>query len=66
MPEIDRCEFYSTKEKAIKGLQTIANSRRNNMAVTVTDDSPEKFSFILGWEERAVSWSIFELNIDKD
>ena len=58
--------YFPTKEKAETALAKIAKDRRHKMGVTVIDDSPVKFAFLLGWEENRVAWEIVEIILDKN
>lgn len=63
-PELRNVKFFSTKEKAMIFLKTIAQERRHKMGVDVIEDTTEKFSYLFGWEEHQVTFSIVELPIE--
>lgn len=63
-PSISDAKLFSTKEKAMSYMQVVARDRRHKMGVVVTTDTPEVFSYILGWEEIKVTFSVAEFPIE--
>lgn len=60
---IRNSEFFSTKQLARIALKSIANDRRHKLGVSVVVNEEDKFSFIVGWEEHKVTFSVVELPI---
>lgn len=57
-------EFYSTLDKAKTMLQKMAKERIHNMGVRHSEQDEMSFSFIFGWEEAHVKFSIVEIKLD--
>lgn len=53
--------FFEKKEDAQDDLKSIAKDRKNRPGVTVVEETEMKFSFILGWEQHHVTFSIVEI-----
>jgi hypothetical protein len=51
--------FYETKEVAEKALKFRRDQVAKNL-VTFVEDTPQKFTFVFGWEEKQVSYEIVE------
>lgn len=62
---LNNTKFYSTKELARAKLRDIKLERQHKLGVHVHDDSEDKFSFTIGWEEHFVCFSIVEVNIEE-
>jgi hypothetical protein len=60
---ISSAKYYSSKELAIGALNKIKEDRRHRLGVEVIVDSEDTFSFILGWEEYQVTFSIIPLEL---
>jgi hypothetical protein len=60
---ISTAKYYSTKEIAVDALKIIKDERRYRLGVTVIVDSDEIFSFLLGWEEHQVTFSIIPIDL---
>lgn len=63
-PTVVLTKYYSTLEKARKALKKVAEDRRCKLGVDVVIDEPDKFSYLLGWEEAQVTFSIVELPLE--
>ena len=55
--------FYLDKQKACDALKDIVKSIRSRMGVDVIVDKPDRFEFLLGWEESHVVWKIIEVEV---
>lgn len=60
---ISTAKFYSTKELAVDALKVIKDERRYRAGVQVIVDSEDTFSFIIGWEEYQVTFSIITIEL---
>lgn len=56
-------KFFASKKGARDELRNIAAARRHKMGVTVLEDTEDRFSFILGWEEANVVFVITEIAV---
>lgn len=63
-PELRNVKFFSTKEKAMMLLKTIVKEHCHKIGIDIVEDTPERFSYLLGWEEHRVTFSIVELPIE--
>jgi hypothetical protein len=61
IPQLHDVSFYATKELARQELKKLLKDRQHRMGVTITVNTEDKFSFILGWEERQVTFCIQEI-----
>jgi hypothetical protein len=61
MPAVHNANFFASKEGAKIYLKALANERRHKMGVRSFEEDEGSFSFILGWEEHYISFSIIEL-----
>lgn len=57
-------KFYSTLDKAKIMLKKMAKERIHNMGVRHFEQDEMSFSFIFGWEEAHVKFSIVEIKLD--
>ena len=64
-PWLSSAKFYDTKELARTRLKEMANERRYRLGVDCFKEEEDKFSFILGWEESQVSFSIVEIPVEE-
>ena len=60
---ISSAKFYANKQLAIDALSIIKTDRRNRPGVTVIVDNDDTFSFIIGWKEHQVTFSILEVEV---
>lgn len=65
-PDLHHLKLYATKELARKQLKALADERRYKLSVCMNDDTEDKFSYTLGWEEHYVSFGIIELPVEGD
>lgn len=56
-------KFFSTKEKAKSVLKDMLEERRYKMGVQCIQESENGFSYIFGWEEHKVVFSIVEIDV---
>ena len=56
--------FFETEEKAQQALKEIKKDRRSKPGVQVTIDTPNEFQFVLGWEERQVTFKIIPIEVN--
>lgn len=64
-PWLSSAKFFDTKELARQRLKEMANERRYRLGVDCFKEEEDKFSFILGWEEVQVSFSIIEIPVEE-
>lgn len=57
-------KLYSSQDKAQAALKEIAKDRSGKLGVQVIENEPDRFSFIIGWEEHKVSFAIVELSVE--
>lgn len=57
-------KLYSSQDKAQAAMKEIAKDRSGKLGVHVMENELDRFSFILGWEERKVSFAIVELSVE--
>ena len=62
-PELRNISFFSTIEGARKYLKSLADERRHNLGVHWHEETEDKFSYTIGWEEYPVRFFIVELAI---
>ena len=62
-PELRNIKFFATKAGAQTYLKSLADERRHKFGVHCFEENEDKFSYLLGWEEHSVSFSIKELAI---
>ena len=62
-PTFHNTKFYSTKELAQKQLKKLADERRYKLGIHCFEETEDKFTYLLGWEERRVSYSILEIEV---
>lgn len=55
--------FFLSREGAREHLKSLAKGRQYNMGVHCWQQDDDSFSFLLGWEEVSVKFSIIELPI---
>jgi len=60
---LTQAKLFSSLEGAEDALKDIANERRDRLGVQVIEDTENRFSFLLGWEEVKVTWAIIELSV---
>lgn len=58
--------FYSSLEQAKLKLSKMAADRKHNLGVSCWEQDDLSFSFILGWEEVLVKFSIIEIKLDTE
>jgi len=63
MPTLDKIKFYAQKEDASRDLRDIATERKYKPGILIVDDTGDKFSYLLGWEEHFVSFCIREVDV---
>jgi hypothetical protein len=56
--------FFSSKESARAVLKDMRNDRRHKMGVNVIEDTDDKFSYLFGWEEHQVTFTIVEISLE--
>lgn len=56
-------QFFEKEEQAQAALLEIKKDRRHKPGVQVTIDTPNEFQFVLGWEERQVTFKIIPLEL---
>jgi hypothetical protein len=61
---LQAAQFYSSKRKAHKALQVIADKHRGCPDVEVHDDRPELFTFLFKWDENLTTYTIIELTVE--
>ena len=64
-PDLHHLKLYATRDLARAKLKKMADERRYNLGVHWHEDTPDKFSYTLGWEEHYVSFSINELHVEE-
>jgi hypothetical protein len=62
-PELWNIKFYATQKLARAELRKIADDRKRMAGVTMAEQTPDKFSFYMGWEENKVSFSVVEVPV---
>jgi hypothetical protein len=62
---LTQAQLYTTRGAARDALKQIANERRNRLGVSVIEDTTDRFSTLLGWEEVKTTWAIIELSISQ-
>jgi len=63
-PEWRNIKLFSSLENAQKVLSELAEERKHKLGVSCFKTELNKFSFLLGWEEHKITYSIVELSID--
>jgi hypothetical protein len=53
-PSLHSMKFFATKELARARLKKLADERRHNLGVHWHEETEDKFSYTLGWEEHYV------------
>ena len=66
IPNLSNIKFYATKELAQKRLREMADERRHKMGVDCFKEEENKFSYIFGWEQHGVSFSIVEVSVEEE
>ena len=64
--DLMNARLYSTRELAREALKKIADNRRHKPGVNVIRDEPDRFMFLIGWEEHPVSFRSEERELDVD
>lgn len=62
-PDLRSAKFFATLAGARKELNTLANERKNKLGVHNFEQSNDQFSFLIGWEEHKITFSIIELSL---
>ncbi len=62
-PELHNVKFFTTKTRAETELKNLAAERKSKLGVHCFEQTNERFSFLLGWEERKIIFSIVELPV---
>lgn len=60
-PNLYGTKFFTTKSGARTELKNLANERKHKLGVHCFEQTDDQFSFLLGWEEHKVIFSIVEL-----
>lgn len=63
-PQLHSTKFFATRELARAHLKKMVDERRYNFGVHMHDDTTDKFSYTLGWEESYVSFTIVEFPVE--
>lgn len=61
---VEQNKLFSTKEKAIAAIKKIADARRYRSGVQVFVDREDRFSYLFGWEEHEVTFTIEEMSVE--
>lgn len=56
--------FFSTKEKACQALKEKRDATCHKLGVDVIEDNETRFSYLFGWEEHKVTFSVVEIEIE--
>lgn len=60
---LTQAQLFTTQDKARAELKSISDERRYKLGVQVFKDEPDCFSYLIGWEEHRVVFSIVELPV---
>ena len=64
-PELHHTKFFASKEGARKYLKSLADERRHKLGVHCFEETEDKFTYLLGWEEHRSTFSIAEIDLNE-
>lgn len=64
-PSLHNIKFYTTKQLAKVQLKKLANERRYKLGIDMFEEQEDSFSYLMGWEEVKVKFSVIELSVEE-
>lgn len=65
VPQIHNTKFFETKSRAEEHLKILADERRYKFGIMDFEEKEGSFSYLIGWEEHKVSFSILEISVEE-